>query len=234
MSGTTYQPQYRVHGTTTWSNFGSPVTSLAEVITGLNGNYDFQVVATLPNGTQVTSNIVGDSTKTAPVLTDGLNLTQAQLNTIAGDINATQTSEVPGGECFSGTCYPQDFLVGDIIVATAGSQQSTGVMGSLTDLDGNVWSLVAGTTFQGNPPDWWWGGVELNGSLTVGNPSGSLAGYYIAIRLLDNGQVYVEEAKQGGWWSLTQAQATNDWPWAPNPFGRPGIGPDPGPGPNNA
>jgi len=42
--------------------------------------------------------------------------------------------------------------------------------------------------------------------------------------------VYVEEAKQGGWWDLTAAQE-NPGDFAN--FTRPGIGGDPGPGPNN-
>ena len=194
-----------------------------------------QASAESPNGTVITP-IAGKivlANGTTETITAGSSTTQAALNTLAAAINTTQVSEVPKGECFSGVCYAQDFLAGDIVITTAPGVLSTGSRGSLTDKNGNVWTLIAGTPFQTNPADWWWGGVELNGSFTVGNPSGSLGGYYIALRLLNNGDVYVEEAKQGGWWNLTQAQATNDWPWNPNPFGRPGIGGDPGPGPNN-
>ncbi len=52
------------------------------------------------------------------VLTDGVCLTQTQVTAIANAINTTQTSEVPGGECFSGTCYPQTALTGDSLVTT--------------------------------------------------------------------------------------------------------------------
>ena len=58
------------------------------------------------------------------VLTDGLDLTQDQVNAIAASINATQVSEVPNGECFKNPCYPQDFLVGDTIITGAKSQSS--------------------------------------------------------------------------------------------------------------
>jgi Cellulase (glycosyl hydrolase family 5) len=158
------------------------------------------------------------------VLTDGLNLTQDQLNAIAASIQATQEAEVPAGECFSGTCYPQDFLVGDVILTTAPNLQSSGIMGSLTDKDGNTWALDADQPCQTNAGDWWWGALNLNGTQFY-------CGYFIAIRLLNDGEVWVEEAKQGGWWSLTQAQETGNWPDV-NGI-RPGLGPDPGPGPNN-
>lgn len=362
-TSTTYQPYYRPHGTTTWTPFGSPVTTLSEAITGLSGNYDFQIVATLPNGTQVTSNIVSDSTAAqtvvrdsahypgadgryytlplqttakwitsgpmitalrqgtpnvrqppnfcvpwvvgdvgdpdvtitdgsntitakvpvgtvaenkdtgddslggtdrtrkylgwtgngilidgasgnavqsgnVPPLTDGVSLTQAQVNAIASAINTQQVAEVPAGECFSGTCYPQNFLIGDVIIATAPHVQLTGTIGSLTDLNGNVWSLVAGVSFQTNSPAWWWGGIKLNGGTVSLKSDGSdgYGGYFIALRKTNNGHVWVQEAKQGGWWDLTTAQATpGDFAnfTRPVPGGVNGGGPSPGPGPNN-
>ena len=199
---------------------------------GTNGGDADGCLATKSSGsTSSGSSSGGNCTTTGgnagTVLTDGLDLTQDQVNAIAAAINATQVAEVPNGECFSGTCYPQDFLAGDTIITTAPNLQSSGPMGSLTDKDGNTWTLVAGTyvTEYNTPPDWWWGGIELNGQLLDG-----YVGYFIAIRLLNDGTVWVEEAKQGGWWSLT---AANETPGAFASFTRPGEGPDPGPGPNN-
>lgn len=171
------------------------------------------------------------------VLTDGLNLSQTQVNAIASAINANQVGDNVM-ECFSGTCYVQNLRAGDVIIATSPNVQSSGVMGSLTDQDGNVWSLVAGVSFQGNPPAWWWGAIQLNGAPVYIKPDGSdgYGGYFIALRLLNNGHVYVEEAKQGGWWDLTTAQETpGDFAsfTRPVPGGTNGGGPDPGPGPNN-
>jgi beta-glucanase (GH16 family) len=60
MSGTTtYQVRYRVKGSTTWINYGQPITDLTEVISGLKPNttYEMEVVATNPQGA-VASNIV--------------------------------------------------------------------------------------------------------------------------------------------------------------------------------
>jgi hypothetical protein len=168
-------------------------------------------------------------------MTGNSTLTQDQLNAVAAAINATQVSEVPNGECFSGTCYMQDFIAGDIVITTGANVQLSGVIGTATDKDGNAWTLVGDVyvDYYNSPGDWWWGGIMLNNQWTVAGLADALQGYFIALRLMDDGEVYVEEAKQGGWWSLTRAQETNDWPWAPNPYGRPGIGGDPGPGPYN-
>jgi hypothetical protein len=153
------------------------------------------------------------------------NLAQAQVNAIMATIHSTQVSEVPNGECFSGICYTQNALAGDIIIADAPNTQATGPRGTLTDKDGNQWTLNAGVPCQTNTAgDWWWGNV------TGGPPGNSMlqCGYNIAIRLTNDGHVWVEEAKQGGWWDMT---ATCE---AGCTFGLPVtyVG-DPGPGPNN-
>jgi hypothetical protein len=178
-------------------------------------------------------------------LTDGVNLSQAQVNAIASAINVQQQAEVPGGEPFSGTYYPQNFLVGDVIIATAAHVQSSGIVGSLTDKDGTVWALHANVTFQGQGPAWWWGGITRNGaSLPRADGTGDgYGGYFIALRKLNDGTVWVEEAKGGGWWSLTAANETPvtsdgttvafDSFTRPVPGGVNGGGPSPGAGPNN-
>lgn len=191
-----------------------------------------------------TSNLFAVNAAPVGVLTDGISLTQAQVDAVAAAINAQQVSEVPAGECFSGTCYPQNFLIGDTIIATAAGVQKSGVVGSLTDKDGTVWSLVAGVSFQTNPPAWWWGGIKRNGAIIPRADNGldGYGGYFIALRKLNDGTVWVEEAKQGGWWSLTAANETAvtasatvafDSFTRPVPGGVNGGGPSPGPGPNN-
>jgi hypothetical protein len=150
-------------------------------------------------------------------------LTQSQINAIMASINATQVAEVPAGECFSGICYPQEALVGDILITQSPNTQAYGSQGSFTDNAGNTWSLIAdiADTKYGTPPDWWWGGLALNGSVLPG-----YEGYFIALRYRpSDGSVWIQEAKQGGWWNLTVAQAT---PNAFTNFTRPGLGGDPG------
>ena len=83
----------------------------------------------------------------------------------------------------------------------------------MTDRDGNTWTLDADVPCQTNNGDWWWGGLTLNGtdlSSAVGGGA-TYCGYFIALRLLNDGSVWVEEAKHGGWWSLT---AENETPGA--------------------
>lgn len=67
MSGTTYQPQYRVTGTTTWINFGNPVSGPPITFTGLSAGtqYDFQVVAINNFGTIAAASPVSDATTDA-------------------------------------------------------------------------------------------------------------------------------------------------------------------------
>ncbi len=159
------------------------------------------------------------TTGTGIVLTNGLNLSQAQVNNIASAIQTEQQIEVPAGEDFGAGLHPQNFLIGDIIITTGNGVQLTGNIGSLADGAGNTWTLVGGLVADGNPPNWWYGGLAMNSVL-------QWPGYNISLRLLNNGEVWVQEAKQGGWWSLTQWQANGH-------VGRPGLGASPGAGPNN-
>jgi Ca-dependent carbohydrate-binding module xylan-binding len=124
--------------------------------------------------------------------------TQAQLDTLAAQITTIVNTEIPGGELFSGVAYPITFDVGDVNVEN---------FGSLTDKDGNTWTLTPGA-------QWWYGGVAENGTQLW-------TGYNIAMRLV-NGDAWVEEAKFGGWWNLTAGQEGNDI------GSRPGEGGDPG------
>ena len=101
------------------------------------------------------------------VLTDGQNLTQDQVNAIAASIQQTQEAEVPNGECFSGTCIPQDFLIGDTIITTAPNLQSSGPMGSLTDTDGNTWTLEADQPLSNQQWRLVVGGYDLNGTPSI-------------------------------------------------------------------
>jgi hypothetical protein len=56
-----YQPQFRLVGTTDWANFGRPITGLSAVITGISGNYEFDVVAYKASGS-LTSTKISDTT----------------------------------------------------------------------------------------------------------------------------------------------------------------------------
>jgi endoglucanase len=88
MSGsttTTYQVRYRVKGSTTWINYGQPVTDLTEVISGLKPNttYEMEVVATNTQGA-VASNIITFTTgssvaPSAPGLPIASGITQTSL-----------------------------------------------------------------------------------------------------------------------------------------------------------
>jgi len=201
-------------------NWAGPTTTppWSMTVTGLSSStaYDFEVAAVNNVGVGAPTAPAVVTTTSSTILTDGVALTQDQVNAIASAIETQQSAEVPGGETFGHAPYPQNFLIGDTIIATAAGVQMTGNVGSLVDKDNNTWTLVAGTTADSNPPAWWWGGIALNGVLQWG-------GYNIAIRLLNDGTVWVEEAKQGGWWSLT----------AFNEGATKVYVPDPGPGPNN-
>ena len=124
--------------------------------------------------------------------------TQASLDALAAQITQIVNVQVPGGELFSGVAYPITFDVGDVNVEN---------FGSLTDKDGNTWTLTPGA-------EWWYGGIAENGTQLW-------TGYNVALRLV-NGDAWVEEAKFGGWWNLTVGAETN------NLAGRPDEGPDPG------
>jgi hypothetical protein len=134
--------------------------------------------------------------------------TQADLDALAAQITNDVNTQVPGGEPFAGIAYPLTFDVGDVNVEN---------LGSLTDKDGNTWTLTMAQPFGDNTGgNQWWGGVQENGQQLWD-------GYNVALRLV-NGDVWVEEAKFGGWWNLTVGQETN------NLSGRPGEGGDPGQG----
>ena len=127
-------------------------------------------------------------------------------------------------ECFAGptNCHPQNFRVGDTILTT-----QVNVIGanpapvSLTDHNGDTWTLQPNQSCDTNPPDWWWAGMAKNGVQ-------QWCGYSIAIRLI-SGDVWVEEAKQGGWWDMTAAGGVIGN--VPVPAG---FVADPGPGVNNS
>ena len=120
------------------------------------------------------------------------------MDALAAQITQIVNVQVPGGELFSGVAYPITFDVGDVNVEN---------FGSLTDKDGNTWTLTPGA-------EWWYGGIAENGTQLW-------TGYNVALRLV-NGDAWVEEAKFGGWWNLTVGAETN------NLAGRPDEGPDPG------
>jgi hypothetical protein len=140
----------------------------------------------------------------------GGGLTQPQLDALASAISSTSWSQVPGGECFSGTCYEISFLVGDVTIANAPNVQLSGDVGSFTDNAGNTWTLTAGLSADGNPPAWWWGGPKLNGGQLWN-------GYNCGLRRMSSGHVWIQESKHGGWWDLTAWNAAGR-------SGRPGLG----------
>lgn len=61
-----YQPQYRISGSTSWTNWGGPSTALSATITGLTPatNYDIQVVASNSYGSATSATV---STKTLAI-----------------------------------------------------------------------------------------------------------------------------------------------------------------------
>ena len=66
----TYQPQYRVHGATSWTNFGGPISGTSVVISGLSAatSYDLQVVAQNAGGTTAATPITSSTTAAATVV----------------------------------------------------------------------------------------------------------------------------------------------------------------------
>ena len=68
------------------------------------------------------------------------------------------------------------------------------LQGSITDAQGNVWSLQPNSC-QGEGSGSWWSGVYENGQQVV-------CGYTVALRNV-NGVVYEEEAKGSGWQPVT-------------------------------
>src|SRR5690348_17196906 len=89
----TYQPQYRVHGTTPWINFGSPLASTATgvSVTGLTSGtqYDFQVITIMDVGT-ATSSVYTVSTQAGT----SESLEGFTVNTAGPIIYASQTNRV--------------------------------------------------------------------------------------------------------------------------------------------
>jgi hypothetical protein len=127
---------------------------------------------------------------------------QAQLDALVAEITK-HANQHP--ECFTGKCFPITLRSGDL-TPTSG--------GSLTDKNGDVWTLVPQTGES------WYGGVAKNGVLLW-------PGHNAALRLI-NGIMYVEEAKFGGWRVQPSnprlATDGNKWKF---------VGPDPGPGDNS-
>jgi hypothetical protein len=139
-----------------------------------------------------------------------LGQSQANLDAIAAATwNQVMGDQVP--ECAlngsgppvkgAGTCVPLTLAPGDVL---PGSNQS------LTDKNGNTWSLSCAPGEDGN--GCWYGGMVFNGKL-VDN------GYWFALRLV-NGIVYAEQAKGAGW-TITDASNPGDFGnfWAYTPGG---------------
>lgn len=217
------------------------LTNIAAEDNAIGNLTEFELLAAVAGSTYVPPHTVACSLDLTQINSGASTLpTQTQLNAIASAITNTVNTEVPGGELFGGpgTAQPLTFLPGDVVIADAPNVQATGVRGALTDKDGTVWTLVADVSFQTNPPAWWWGGIKRNGAILPRTDNGTdgYGGYFIALRLLNNGHVWVEEAKFGGWWDLTAANETTTTATATvdfDDFTRPGLGPQPGPGPNN-
>ena len=145
---------------------------------------------------------------TIPVAVAQGSQTQADLDALAARITNDVNTQVPGGEPFAGVAYPLTLNVGDV---------NLGNLGSLTDKDGNTWTLTMAQPFGDNTGgNQWWGGVQENGQQLWD-------GYNIALRLV-NGDVWVEEAKFGGWWNLTVGAETNNFSGRPGETGDPGQG----------
>jgi hypothetical protein len=66
----TYQPQYRVTGTTPWTNFGGLISGTSVVVSGLAAgtSYDLQVVAQNAGGTTASTSITSSTTAAATVV----------------------------------------------------------------------------------------------------------------------------------------------------------------------
>lgn len=95
-----YQPQYRITGSVTWTNFGVAIVATTEVITGLQSNqsYDFQVFGTNNAGQGTPSSSVTLST-TGTVTTATWNPSDHTSNITLSNNNLTATavaSPVPG------------------------------------------------------------------------------------------------------------------------------------------
>jgi hypothetical protein len=146
---------------------------------------------------------------------------QAEDDAIAAAIVNIVNAEVPGGELFDGVNRGISFRPNDVVITTAPNVQLSGDVGSLTDRDGNTWTLVAGTSADGNAPAWWWGGIKLNGVM-------QWPGYDCAIRLVD-GNVFVEESKFSGWWSLTDTHEGHGKVFVADPGGGAASNPIPPP-----
>ncbi len=120
-----------------------------------------------------------------PITAFGQQIDQGTAQTVMGN----QRSQVPGGECAaSSPCQSQGlvpitFQQGDVVL-----------QGSITDAQGNTWSLQPDSC-NGNSPGNWWSGVYLNGQQVA-------CGYTVALRNV-GGVVWEEEAKGSGWQPVT-------------------------------
>lgn len=99
MSGsTTYQPQYRVTGTTDWIDFGSPVAGPPVNFTGLNEGtqYDFRVVAINNYGTTAATAVSDATTDASGDPLDGFTAGQQSAGTDPKVVSAVRASVVAG------------------------------------------------------------------------------------------------------------------------------------------
>lgn len=101
----------------------------------------------------------------------------------------------------TGNCVPITLDAGDVTAATGGS---------LTDAQGNTWSLTVQQSEDGTGN--WYGGLVLNGQSTGDE-------YVFALRLV-NGVVYAEQAKGSGWQvtnSGNPGNAGDSWTYVADP-----------------
>jgi endoglucanase len=101
-----YQVQYRVHGGTSWTNFGSTASSITQIINGLqpSTSYDFQVYAINGSGNGTPSAILTSSTadsnaattwnagdKSSTITLSGGNLVATSATTVPQSVRSTTT-----------------------------------------------------------------------------------------------------------------------------------------------
>jgi len=124
---------YRVHGTTTWINFGTPISTTTATITGLNPStqYDFEVQAINPFGS-ATSNVISVTTTSAVsftsiTLTNQSFIAGAPVGTAIGTINvALSSGSFAGSLSLSGTDAAFFQIVGGVLqVATTSTTSRT-------------------------------------------------------------------------------------------------------------
>lgn len=121
-----YQPQYRLHGSSSWQNFGSPITVRTVTVTGLQpaSSYDFLVFATDIYGS-TPSNIKTDSTTTVSSTTgDSVGVTASRIADFMEKFGVN-TFSAPDATSNPWGSLPADYTTGTVIAAlnwlTAGS-----------------------------------------------------------------------------------------------------------------